>query len=191
MSKKTLGSPEICIAILDGQVDLNHPCFKGADLTLLPSLVRDEIVPNGRMSLHGTHVASVLFGQPGSPVVGITPHCKGLIIPVFSDSGRSPSQLDLARAIEQAVSAGAHIINISGGQLTDEGEAEGWLARSVQLCQDNNVLIVAAAGNDGCDCLHVPAALPAVLAVGAMDSQGQPMEFSNWGEIYPEQGILA
>lgn len=186
-----LGSPEICIAILDGQVDLNHPCFEGANLTLLPSLVSDEVVPAGSMSLHGTHVTSVLLGQPGSPVVGIAPRCQGLVIPVFSDDGRSPSQLDLARAIEQAVNAGAHIINISGGQLTDEGEAEGWLERSVQLCQDNNVLIVAAAGNDGCDCLHVPAALPAVLAVGAMDSQGQPMEFSNWGEIYQEQGILA
>jgi cyanobactin maturation PatA/PatG family protease len=52
-------------------------------------------------------------------------------------------------------------------------------------------LIVAAAGNDGCDCLHVPAALPNVLAVGAMDRQGNPMDFSNWGEIYQQQGILA
>ena len=189
--ERMLGSPEVRIAILDGQVDLNHPCFKGADLTLLPSLVSDKVVSNGRMSLHGTHVASVLLGQPGSPIVGVAPCCKGLIIPVFSDGGSSPSQLDLARAIEQAVNAGAHIINISGGQLTDEGEAESWLARSVQLCRDNNVLIVAAAGNDGCDCLHVPAALPAVLAVGAMDSQRQPMEFSNWGEIYQEQGVLA
>ncbi|NEZ56018.1 S8 family peptidase [Adonisia turfae] len=191
MSNKVLGSSEVCIAILDGQVDLNHPCFQGADLTLLPSLVSDGVVSDGRMSLHGTHVTSILFGQPGSPVVGISPRCKGLIIPVFSDGGRSPSQLDLARAIEQAVNAGAHIINISGGQLTDEGEAEGWLERAVQLCQDNNVLIVAAAGNDGCDCLHVPAALPAVLAVGAMDGEGQPMAFSNWGEIYQKQGILA
>jgi len=80
---------------------------------------------------------------------------------------------------------------ISGGQLTDEGEAEGWLRRSVQLCQEKNVLIVAAAGNDGCACLHVPAALPAVLAVGAMDDQGKPIDFSNWGESYQNQGILA
>lgn len=191
MSEELLGSPQVCIAILDGLVDLEHPCLQGADLTLLPSLVKGKAIANGRMSLHGTHIASVLFGQPGSPVVGIAPQCKGLILPVFSDRGRPPSQLDLARAIEQAVNAGAHIINISGGQLTDEGEAEGWLQRSVELCRDNNVLIVAAAGNDGCDCLHVPAALPAVLAVGAMDHQGQPIEFSNWGKIYGKQGVLA
>jgi cyanobactin maturation PatA/PatG family protease len=188
---KTNGSPQICIAVLDGLIDFKHPCFLGTDLTQLPTLVSGEANPNGAMSLHGTHVASIIFGQLGSPVRGIAPQCKGLSIPVFADEGRQLSQLDLARAIEQAVNAGAHIINISGGQLTDEGEAEGWLRRSVQLCQEKNVLIIAAAGNDGCACLHVPAALPAVLAVGAMDDQGKPIEFSNWGEIYQNQGILA
>ncbi|MBE9080865.1 PatA/PatG family cyanobactin maturation protease [Tolypothrix sp. LEGE 11397] len=188
---KTSGSPQICIAVLDGLIDLKHPCFLGADLTVLPTLVSGEANPDGEMSLHGTHVASIIFGQLGSPVRGIAPQCKGLIVPVFADEGRQLSQLDLARAIEQAVNAGAHIINISGGQLTDEGEAEGWLQRSVQLCQEKNVLIVAAAGNDGCACLHVPAALPAVLAVGAMDDQGKPINFSNWGESYQNQGILA
>ncbi len=53
------------------------------------------------------------------------------------------------------------------------------------------MLLVAAAGNDGCECLHVPAALPTVLAVGAMDDRGQPMDFNNWGEAYQAQGILA
>jgi cyanobactin maturation PatA/PatG family protease len=188
---KTLGSPQICIAVLDGLIDFKHPCFQGADLTQLPTLVSGEVNPDGRMSLHGTHVASILFGQSGSPLKGIAPQCKGLSIPVFADEGRQLSQLDLARAIEQAVNAGAQIINISGGQLTDEGEAEGWLKRAVQLALDNNVLIVAATGNDGCACLHVPAALPAVLAVGAMDEQGQPIDYSNWGENYQTQGILA
>ena len=191
LSERTLGSPQICIAVLDGLVNLKHPCFQGADLTRLPTLVSGEADATGDMSLHGTHVASVIFGQPGSPVIGVSPRCKGLILPVFSDGGRNLSQLDLARAIEQAVNAGAHIINISGGQLTDEGEAEGWLQRAVQLCEEKNVLIVAAAGNDGCKCLHVPAALPAVLAVGAMSDRGEPMNFSNWGETYQSQGILA
>ncbi len=191
LTSQMLGHPQVCIAVLDGLVDLKHPCFRGADLTELPTLVSGQVKPDGGMSLHGTHVTSVIFGQPGSPVMGIAPKCKGLLVPVFHDERLNLSQLDLARAIEQAVSAGAHIISFSGGQLTDEGEAEGWLKRSVQLCQDNNVLLVAAAGNDGCACLHVPAALPAVLAVGAMDDKGQPIDFSNWGETYQTQGILA
>ncbi|QSJ16624.1 PatA/PatG family cyanobactin maturation protease [Nostoc sp. UHCC 0702] len=186
---ETQGHSTICVAVLDGLVDQNHPCFAGANLTKLPTLVQGEATANGSMSLHGTHVASIIFGQPNSLVEGIAPNCQGLIIPVFPDSGRKPSQLDLSRALEQAIEAGAHIINISGGQLTDIGEADGWLEKAVQLCNENNVLIVAAAGNDGCQCLHVPAALPTVLAVGAMNQEGKPIDFSNWG--YENQGILA
>ena len=188
---KTKGNSEVCVAVLDGLVDLKHPCFEGANLTQLPTLVQGQATPQGEMSLHGTHVASIIFGQPNSTVSGIAPHCRGLIVPIFSDYHRRTSQLNLARAIEQAVNAGANIINISGGELTDYGEAEDWLNRAVSLCQNNNVLLVAAAGNDGCECLHVPAALPSVLAAGAMGENGQPLDNSNWGENYQTQGILA
>ena len=61
----------------------------------------------------------------------------------------------------------------------------------IQRCEDNNILVVAAAGNDGCDCLHVPAALPFVLAVGALDTTGEPLETSNWGKSYRTHGVLA
>ena len=182
--EKTPGDSRICVAVLDGLVDQAHPSFAGSDLKRLPTLVQEEVSSTGAMSLHGTHVASIIFGQHGSEIPGIAPKCRGLIVPIFSDNCSRVSQLDIARAIETAVNAGAHIINISGGQLTEIGEAEGWLESAVQLCSDNNVLIVAAAGNDGCNCLHVPAALPAALAVGAMDDLGRPLNFSNCGETY-------
>ncbi|MTJ20010.1 PatA/PatG family cyanobactin maturation protease [Dolichospermum sp. UHCC 0352] len=188
----TRGDSQICVAVLDGLVDQSHNCFNAANLTRLPTLIQGEATANGSMSGHGTHVASIIFGQHNSSELrGIAPQCRGLIVPIFGDNNRKLSQLDLARAIEQAVNAGAHIINVSAGQLTDNGEAEGWLDRAVQLCKDHNVLIVAAAGNDGCECLHVPASLPTVLAVGAMNDQGKPIDFSNWGESYQNQGILA
>ncbi|CAD5938043.1 S8 family peptidase [Planktothrix agardhii] len=188
---ETRGDPKICVAVLDGIVDQNHPCFDGADLTRLPSLVSGEASENGSMSTHGTHVASIIFGQHDSPVTGIAPQCRGLIVPVFADESLKLSQLDLSRAIEQAVNNGANIINVSAGQLTDAGEADTWLEKAIQLCQEKNVLLIAATGNDGCECLHVPASLPTVLAVGAMDDQGKPVDFSNWGDAYQKQGILA
>ena len=188
---ETRGDPKICVAVLDGIVDQNHLCFDGADLNRLPSLVSGEASENGSMSTHGTHVASIIFGQHDSPVTGIAPQCRGLIVPVFADESLKLSQLDLSRAIEQAVNNGANIINVSAGQLTDAGEADTWLEKAIQLCQENNVLLIAATGNDGCECLHVPASLPTVLAVGAMDDQGKPVDFSNWGDAYQKQGILA
>ncbi|MGW5566904.1 cyanobactin maturation protease PatG family protein [Streptomyces tendae] len=188
-----LGDPEVCIAVLDGPVDLSHPCFAGADLTRLDTLVQDP-AGGGPMSVHGTHVASLLFGQPDrdSPVTGLAPRCRGLILPVFRDAQdwRVP-QVDLARAIERAVQEGAHIINVSGGERTPDGHADSLLQRALKLCEDNGVLVVAAVGNDGCDCLQAPAAAPSVLAVGAAGPTGEPLPSNNWGGAYGRNGVLA
>lgn len=191
LCEETLGDPRICIAVLDGPVDRSHPCFAEARLTELPTLV-SEAPGDGRMAAHGTHIASMLFGHPESAVRGIAPGCRGVIAPIFSDERGGPaSQLDLARAIQQAVEAGAQVINISGGELSDDGTADPMLVRAVQLCRDEGALVVAAAGNDRCRCLHIPAAIPSVLAVGAMDASGIPLDSSNWGDAYRTQGILA
>ncbi|CCI18837.1 Peptidase S8 and S53, subtilisin, kexin, sedolisin [Microcystis aeruginosa PCC 9807] len=190
LQKQTKGASEITVAILDGVVDTDHPCFNGADLTRLSTLVQHQ-ANAGQMSTHGTHIASLIFGQPKTEIEGIAPNCRGLLVPVFGDDNRKLSQLDLARAIEQAAEKGAKVVNISGGALTDMGEAEDWLIRAVEMCNERNILIVAAAGNDGCECLQVPAALPSVLAVGAVNARGHPLDFSNWGETYQSQGILA
>ncbi|MFC8349572.1 S8 family serine peptidase [Streptomyces sp. NPDC057280] len=186
-----LGDPAVCIAVLDGPVDLSHPCFEGADLTRLDTLVQ-EPAGQGLMSLHGTHVASLIFGQSDRTVMGVAPRCRGLILPVFPDAeGSRVPQLDLARAIEQAVEAGAHIINISGGERAPDGQLVSMLERALRMCDDRGVLVVAAVGNDGCDCLHAPAAAPSVLAVGASDVNGQPMAFNNWGAAYRRNGVIA
>ncbi|NCR67506.1 MAG: PatA/PatG family cyanobactin maturation protease [Microcystis aeruginosa LL11-07] len=191
---KTLGDPRICVAVLDGDVDQSHPCFHQARLTQIPTLI-SAVANQGFATQHGTHVTSIIFGQHDSSIQGIAPNCRGLIVPIFGDGQGDKlapcSQIDLARAITQAVEQGANIINVSGGQLTASPESDQLLANAVRLCQERNVLIVAAAGNDGCECLHLPAALESVLAVGAMDSQGKPLNFSNWGKVYQNQGILA
>ena len=164
--------------------------FRGGEV---PAVARhpnfdDEL--EGRLGAHGTHVASVVFGRHDGPVKGVAPGCRGLLVPVLGERRRT-RQLELARAIERAVDAGVHVINISGGQLTRQGEADGWLERAIQFCNRHDVLVVAAAGNDGCECLQVPAAVESVLAVGAMSDEGRPLDFSNWGPAYRSQGILA
>jgi cyanobactin maturation PatA/PatG family protease len=184
------GNPAVTVAVLDGPVDLTHDCFRGASMRPLETLASANAAEGGATA-HGTHVASLIFGQPASSVEGVSPLCHGLIVPIFGDDSLRCSQLDLARAILLAVENGAHIINISGGQLVQSGEPHPVLAQAIDSCIRQNVLIVAAAGNDGCDCLHIPAAVSSVLAVGAMDEQGQPLPSSNWGSAYREQGILA
>jgi cyanobactin maturation PatA/PatG family protease len=189
LQARTPGDPSLRVAVLDGPVDRTHPCFAGAGLTLL------QTVPGtppgaGAMSLHGTHVASILFGQPAGPVPGIAPACHGLLAPVFRDGARL-SQLELARAIEQALDAGARLISVSGGERAPGGRADDLLERALRRCADAGVLVVAAVGNDGCDCLQVPAAVDSVLAVGAAAVDGAALRSSNWGKEYRANGILA
>jgi len=192
---ETLGDVRICIAVLDGPVGLAHPSVSGAKLTPVETLASTGATVSGTAAEHGTQIASVIFGSHNGPIRGIAPQCRGLIAPIFTDVvGDSPapcSQLDLARALLQALQAGAHVINVSGGQFSPSGTAHPILADAVRACAASGVLIVAAAGNQGCDCLHIPGALPSVLAVGAMDSRGDPLPFSNWGAVYESQGILA
>ena len=80
--QRTAGDAEICIAVLDGPVDLTHPCFNKAKITKLETLVSD-LSNEGPTAHHGTYVASLIFGQHASPIHGISPGCRGLIIPVF------------------------------------------------------------------------------------------------------------
>jgi len=190
----TSGDPKVCVAVLDGPVDFGRPCFDGSLLKQVRIL--DSIGDGEGMALrHGTHVASLIFGQHESSVRGIAPACRGVIIPVFKerpDGSIVPcSQLDLARAISMAVSVGANIINISGGRHDPTGQPEPVLMRAIELCAKQGILIVASAGNDGCACPHVPGAAESVLVVGAMDAAGEPMEFSNWAQAYHSHGVLA
>jgi len=190
---ETLGDPEIRIALLDGPVDISHSSFKGARLFSLPTLV-PNIAGNGVASCHGTSVASVIFGQHAAvPVLGLAPRCTGLLLPIFSDNADliGCSQLDLARAIVQATENHAHIINVSAGQYSPSGEPHPILRDAVEYATSRGVLVVAAVGNDGCECLHVPSALGCVLAVGATDRNSEPLAFSNWSLAYSTNGIMA
>ena len=185
------GGAGVTVAVIDGPVDLDHPVFEGADLRMASGSTRWPARAGNRMAEHGTMVASILFGQPGSAVEGVCPRASGVVVPVYDIStGRAP-QLEIARAIELAIDEGADIINFSGGQYSDTGDADQWLSAAVRRCAEAGVLLVAAAGNDGCECLHVPAAASTALAVGAVDDSGMPMDFSNYGDGYTCNGITA
>jgi cyanobactin maturation PatA/PatG family protease len=185
------GAPDVTVALVGGLPDRSHPALRDARLGVVAAMVPDSAnAPDG----HGTQICSVIFGN-GDGVVGLAPNCTGLALPIFfgrADGGIHPaSQIDLARAIAFALERGADIINVSAGQKTDAAEAETHLAQALARCRANGALVVAAAGNDGCACIHLPAALGAVIAVGALGPDGQPLPVSNWGQPYRRNGLLA
>lgn len=193
---ETKGDKKICIAVIDTGIDEEHPCFKGAQINTVKLFNTGNNGSNeNNIAEHGTSVASIIFGQHHSAIKGLAPGCKGIVIPVFRSregdgDSISCSQLDLARAIQTADQHGANIINISGGEFSSSGKSEVILAETIQKCIKKGILIISAAGNDGCECLHVPAADNSVLAVGALDENNKPLDFSNWGKSYQSNGLL-
>ena len=191
------GNANIKIAVLDGSVDLKHPCFNTVENNLV-AYDDAQIQPSATKGLalkHGTAVCSLIFGKPNSSVEGVAPGCSGLIIPIYTEDDNgvfsSASQVELARAIEIAIQKGANIINISGGQFSNTGHPDVFLKQAIDKCFKAGILIVAAAGNDGCNCLHVPAADEQVLAIGSLDEKGEPTNETNFGSSYKVNGILA
>jgi cyanobactin maturation PatA/PatG family protease len=187
------GDPEVRIAVIDGPADLTHPALRTARVT--PSEAMVGAASSTIRSEHGTHVASVLMGVPGSAVLGVAPNCSATLYSIYNEDAygeiEPSSQATLALAINRALADGADLINISSGQQTPTGQADRILADAVRRCADAGKLIVAAAGNDGCRCVQVPGALDSVLAVGACDLTGRPLPFSSFGDAYLENGILA
>ncbi|MBI5131659.1 MAG: S8 family serine peptidase [Rhodopseudomonas palustris] len=165
------GDPLITIAVLDGPVDRTHDCFRGARLAPLETAASKST--DGHATAQGTHIASLIFGQPCSSVEGVAPLCRGLLAPIFSDDRLGCSQADLAQAMVQAVDHGAHILHISGGLFEGRRQPTAELIAAVAWCNQHDVLIVAGAGRDGCGNLLRRCGAANLLPVGAIDRHGR------------------
>ena len=125
---------------------------------------------------HGTAVAALLVGSD-TISQGIAPGADLLSIRIGDEGGASNSFL-LAEGIVRAVDEGAQVINISMGSYGDSV----LVSDAVNYALEKNVVIVAAAGNEGLETPAYPAAYEGVIAVGAVDGNGQHLAFSNTGE---------
>jgi hypothetical protein len=188
---RTLGDPEVRLAMLDGSVDLSHPCFIGADIVVVEPTWLPDAVEHELRREHGTWVASVLFGQPGGPVTGLAPRCTGIVVPALRGVAADSDPLNVARAIDAAVNAGATVVVVELCFLSRSGDVDGVLKNALAAADDAGVLVVAAAGNESGDCTCFPAAAPQVLAVGAYDEDGRVYGYSNWGPEYEGHGLVA
>lgn len=137
-----------------------------------------ELNTTGSGTTHGSIVAGLAAatGNNGKGVAGVDWGTKILPIQALDDDGYGDSW-SVHRAILYAVDQGADVINLSlGSDQPDELVREAvWAALA------EGVTVVAASGNDGCDCMVYPANYPEVVAVGALATNSQPASFSSWG----------
>lgn len=168
----TSGGAGVNIAVLDTGVlrthlDLKNRVAQCKDFTAMKQpIVNDKCDDkNG----HGTHVSGIIAadgGADGKGIYGVAPEATLFSYKVCGNNGSCWSD-DIAYAIRTAADNGANVINMSLG-----GDSESSLiSDAISYAVDKNVLVVAAAGNDGPDAgsIDYPGANPNVIAVGAFD----------------------
>ncbi len=130
-------------------------------------------------SIHGTHVAGTIAAITNDiGVKGVMPSGNiGIhIIKVFGDNNKWVYTSNLLSAVNQCAGEGANVINMSlGGNDPSSFEQDGF-----KIIANNNVLILASAGNDGNTKLNYPASYDSIMSVGAVDSNNQHAYFSQF-----------
>lgn len=158
------------VAVVDTGVDPDHPYLKGRILptrinTSSSGIRNDSMDDNG----HGTQVAGVIVDSTLDNI-----YVKAY--KVLDNRGKG-TLVSLAAGINCAVNDGVDIINISVG-FKEESEV---LKAAVDNAEINDILVIAAAGNDGTDTPLYPASYDNVVKVTAINSSNIVPNFSSYG----------
>jgi thermitase len=125
---------------------------------------------------HGTHVAGTIAGiaNNGRGVAGVAFNSPLSICKALSGPLGQGTTADVASCITWLTDRGVRVISMSLG-----GGAATTLQNAVRYAAQRNVVLVAAAGNDGNATLNYPAAYAEVVSVAATDSRDVRASFSN------------
>ncbi|MGM0370212.1 MAG: S8 family serine peptidase [Bacillota bacterium] len=183
------GSTSVTIAVVDTGIIPDHP-----DLDINISshgydVIDDDGEPydlsfNSGVRGHGTHVAGII-GARGNNELGVAgTNWTVTILPIRVLGDNRGDTSTVTAGIEYAVNNGADIINLSlGGDIKDPN-----LKEAIDRAVEEEILVFAAAGNDGADTVLYPAAYDNVVAVGAVDQENQHSSYSNYG---PQLDLVA
>lgn len=166
----------VIVAVLDSGVNFQHPdlaanLLPGFDFVNYDSDATDDFG-------HGTSVAgaAAAVGNNGVGVVGVAYGAKILPVKVMDAFGFAAYSA-IAEGIRYAVDHGARVINLS----IAGSSASSTLQSAIDYAWSNNVVVVAAAGNNANTTPQYPAACAHVLAISATTSNDTRATFSSYG----------
>lgn len=154
-------------------------------------LSKDALLKNDQNG-HGTHVAGIINAIQRNKVgiEGISPNSNIKVYKVL-DQDNSGSIMDLIAALIQAKRDNCHILNMSLGTYQNSKI----LYNIITKLSKQNILMIAAAGNDHTSKPTLPASHPTVIGVGSYSNPIQLSSFSNFGEnstiTLPGENILS
>ncbi|MGZ3806477.1 MAG: S8 family peptidase, partial [Bacteriovorax sp.] len=193
---------DLIVAVLDSGVDIDHPdlkdriwyndklCTNAPNAKNLPCNGFNFLDGNNNLSDdvgHGTHVAGVIAANRNNIGIAGAADPRIKIMPVkvlnsqvsgFVYNGKLITDV-IADAMVFAIKNGAEVINLSLGwpKLIDTPK----IRQAFQMAEDQNVMVIAASGNNTKDLPTFPCAYENVVCVGAIDNRGELADFSNYG----------
>ncbi|QPC47770.1 S8 family peptidase [Mangrovibacillus cuniculi] len=179
----------IKVAVLDTGVENHEDLVVKGGTSFIPSM-ESYADDHG----HGTHVAGIIGARNNSiGIVGVAPDADIYSVKVLNKQGVGYLS-DVIRGIDWSIENEIDIINLS----LSAKESSVALLEAVKRAEDNNILIMAAAGNQGdsvADSIGYPAKLDSVIAVGATNELDRRASFSSVGPslkiVAPGNDILS
>lgn len=172
----TTGSSSVVIAVLDSGhtptlSDVAGQFVQGRDIINSDDDPVDDVG-------HGTEVTGIMAARMDNGVgpAGWCPMCRYMPVKILGSSGLGTYSSMIA-GITWATDHGADVINLSVAAATDSQA----LREAVAYARGRGAVIVAAAGNNGCDCPKYPGAIADVVSVGAVGEQDERTAYSNYG----------
>jgi len=185
--RKGITGDGVIVAVLDTGSGRGHPDLEpatAAEYNFTDSPTAEDVFG------HATHVGGIIAGRgvKDADLKGIASGAKIVWIKVLNDEGWGYTDWILA-GLEKAIEVGAHVVNLSlgGFQRCDGSDV---LSRAAsELWERYGIIVLAAAGNCGRDCLNAPAIGKQVVSVGACDKAFKLADFSSRGHACDSRWI--
>jgi subtilisin family serine protease len=127
--------------------------------------------------LDGSQYSSFGHGTMTAGIVHlVAPQAKIMPLKSFNANGTAYDS-DILRAIYYAVKNGAKVLNMSFDYTSYSPE----LANAIKYANNNGVVLVASAGNDGRQTVVYPGGLPSVIDVASTSNSDVQSVFTNYG----------
>jgi subtilisin family serine protease len=211
------GDPAVIVGLVDSGVMAQHQALpdggmrRGFDtVDLSPSMVgglqlvgdnlRKDEDPSDDVG-HGTGCAGILRADGLELPPGAAGRCSVLPVRVLAAAMSGQRRVgvgsiaNIDAGMKRLIDLGVKVINMSFGTAESQLVAGGALPHLevVRYALARGVILVAASGNSGLSERYFPAAHDGVIAVGSVNSQGQPSRFSTRGShvtlCAPGEGI--
>ena len=187
------------VGIIDSGIDPEHPDFKDKDGKSRIQAYMD-FTDEGKDDVigHGTHVAGTMGGDGSASqgkFAGVAPETRFKMAKVFGQKGETDESVILAAMKWMVTGDKKDRVDVLNMSLGGPGEPNKDPISSManHLTVKNNVLVVAAAGNEGAAgnrTVGSPGNARYALTVTGVNKDGEFPFFASKGPVYGESGEL-